>query len=139
MMKIILMIGVILMLWSESATARDRLAVGHCVADLTKLCPGVPPGNNRLRGCMREHIQDVSDPCLVTLAKFAEVRRFRKECSAHLRQQCASVEREGGQFGACLRSAVTSLSDTCKDALARAVRRAQWMISASRRASAPGR
>ena len=74
---------------------------------------------------MREHIRDVSFPCLVTLAKFAEVRRLLKECSAHLQQQCASVERGGGQFGTCLRSAVASLSDTCKDALARAVRRAR--------------
>ena len=64
-------------------------------------------------------------PCLVTLAKFAEVRRRFEECSAHLQQQCGSVERGGGQFGACLRSAVASLRDTCKDALARAVRRAR--------------
>jgi hypothetical protein len=123
MTKIILMICAIVMLWSSSATAQRRLAVGHCVADLEKLCPGVPPGNDRLRGCMREHLREVSFPCLVTLAKFAEVRRFRAECGAHLRQQCASVERGGEEFGACLRSAVVSLSDTCKDALARAVSR----------------
>jgi hypothetical protein len=122
--KIILMIGTLFMLWPSNATAQRRLAVGHCVADLRKLCPGVPPGNNDLRACMREHIRDVSFPCLVTLAKFAEVRRSLKgECSAHLQQQCAGVERGGGQFGACLKSAVASLSDTCKDALARAVRR----------------
>src|SRR5262249_4026006 len=122
--KIILMIGVILMLWSSNATAQERLAVGHCVADLRRLCPGVVPGSNRLRACMREHIRDVSFPCLVTLAKFAEVRRsLNEECSAHLRQQCAGVERVGGRLRACLRSAVASLSDTCKDALARAVRR----------------
>jgi hypothetical protein len=71
---------------------------------------------------MRQHIRDVSSPCLVALAKFAEVRRSLKgECSAHLQQACGNVERGGGQFGACLRSAVASLSDTCKDALARAV------------------
>jgi len=125
MMKIILMIGAILMLWSSGATAQGGVAAGHCVADLRKLCPGVQPGNNRLRGCMREHIQDVSFPCLLTLAKFAEVRRFRKACRAHLQQQCGSVERGGGRFGACLTSAVASLSDPCKDALARAVRRAR--------------
>ena len=126
MVKIILMIGAVLMLWSSNATAQQRLAVGHCVADLRRLCPGVPPGNNNLRACMREHIRDVSFPCLVTLAKFAEVRRsLNEECSAHLRQQCAGVERGGGRFGACLRSAVASLSDSCKDALARAVRRAR--------------
>ena len=139
--KIILMIGAILMLGSN-ATAQDETVqqhrVGHCAADLRKLCPGIPPGNNALRACMREHIRDVSFPCLVTLAKFAEVRGSHKECSAHLRQQCAGVERAGGQFAACLRSAVAGLDDACKDALARAVRHAQWMISAARRASHPG-
>src|SRR6516225_2896843 len=105
------MIGAILMLWSSNATAQQRLAVGHCVADLRRLCPGVQPGNNRLRACMREHIRDVSFPCLVTLAKFAEVRQpLSEECNAHIRQQCANVERGEGRLGACLRSAVASLS-----------------------------
>jgi hypothetical protein len=123
--KIILMIGAILMLWSSNATAQERLAVGHCVADFRKLCPGIPLGNN-LRACLREHIRDVSFPCLVTLAKFAEVRRSLKgECSDHIHQQCGSVEVGGGQLRACLRSAVASLSDACKNALALAVRRAR--------------
>jgi hypothetical protein len=73
-MKIIPMIGVILMLWSSNAMTQERLAIGHCVADLRKLCPGIPPGNNNLRSCMREHIRDVSFSCLLTIAKFAEVR-----------------------------------------------------------------
>jgi len=134
--KIVLMIGAILMVWSSNATAQERLAVGHCLADLRKLCPRYSTGNNRLRACMREHIRDVSFPCLVTLAKFAEVRRsLNEECSAHIRQQCANVERGGGRFGACLRSAVASLSDTCKDALARAVRRAHLRSPAKRSAS----
>jgi hypothetical protein len=122
--KIILMICAILMLWSSNATAEERIVGGKCKADLQKLCPGIPPGQN-LRNCMREHIRDVSLPCLVTLAKFAEIRKSHKECGIHLRQQCAGVERGGGQFGACLRSAVATLSDTCKDALERAVSRAR--------------
>jgi hypothetical protein len=118
--KIILIIGAILILWSSNATAQKRLAFGHCIADLGKLCRGIPPGNDNLRICMREHIHDVSSQCLVTLAKYAEVHRLHPECSAHLKQQCAGVQR-GGQLEACMRSAVASLSDTCKDALARAV------------------
>ena len=110
------------MLWSSTVTARERLALGgSCVADLRNLCPGIQPGNGALRECMREHIQDVSFPCLVRLAKFAEVRGFNKECSAYLRQQCKGVKREGGEFEACLKSAIDSLSDTCKDALGQAV------------------
>jgi hypothetical protein len=123
MVKIILAIVAILMLSSSSATAQRRLAIGDCAADLRKLCPDIPPGNDRLRACMREHLHDVSFPCLETLGKFAEVDESRSDCSAHLQQQCASVERGGEQFAACLRSAVASLSDTCKDALARAVHR----------------
>ena len=135
MVKIILMIGAILMAWSSNATAQERLAVGHCAADLRKLCPGIPPGNNNLRACMRERIRDVSSPCLVALAKFSEVRGSLRECSAHLSEQCASVERGRGEFGACLKSAVASLSDTCKDALARAVRRARLRSPATTSAS----
>ena len=124
MVKIILMISGILMLWSLNATAQERLAVGCCVADFRKLCPGVPPGNDNFRTCMREHIHAVSFPCLVTLAKFAEVRGSLPECSAQLQQQCAAV-RGQGQFADCLRSAVASLSYTCKDTLAHAVRQAR--------------
>ena len=90
-MKIVLMIGAILMLWSSNATAQERLAVGHCVADFRKQCPGVAPGINNFRTCMKEHIRDVSFPFLMSLAKLAEVRKSHEECSAHPRQQCASV------------------------------------------------
>ena len=121
MVKIILMIAATLMLWPSNATAQEKLPLGgSCATDLQKLCPGIPPGRGRLRNCFREHIHDVSSPCLVRLAKFAEVRGFHKECSAYLRQQCGSVERSGGQFSACLKSAIASLSVTCKAALARA-------------------
>jgi hypothetical protein len=121
MMKIILMIGAILMLWSANATARERVVGGKCRDDLQRLCPDIAPGDNRLRECMRAHIRDVSQPCLVTLARFAVVRRLSKECNAHLRQRCAGVKREGGEFEACLKAAVDGLSDTCKDALLRAI------------------
>jgi hypothetical protein len=125
MAKIILLIGAILIAWSTGATAQARLAIGHCLSDLRTLCPEIQPGQNRLRICLREHIRDVSFPCLLTLARFAEVRGYRKECGAHLQQQCASIPRGGGEFASCLKYAVAGLSDSCKDALARAVRRAR--------------
>ena len=123
MMKIVLMIGAILMLWSSNATAQERVAVagGKCRADLQKLCPGIPPGNDNLRNCMREHLSEVSYPCVVALTRFARVRKYHPECNAHLQQQCKDAKRDGGEFEACLKSAIDSLSDTCKDALGRAV------------------
>lgn len=117
--KFIPMVGVLLVVCASSATAQKKLEVGHCVADLKRLCAGIEPGNDRLQACMEEHLHDVSTPCLVTLSKLDEVREFDKECSEHLKQQCGTVE--SGQVGACLKSAVASLSHTCKDELARAV------------------
>jgi hypothetical protein len=119
--KIILMMGATLALLASSATAQRGVEIGPCIADLKKLCPGTQPGNDRLLACIREHIHDVSYPCLVTLSKFSEVDEVDNECSAHIKQQCASVDRKGGQFGSCLKSAVASLTNTCKDELARAV------------------
>ena len=122
MVKIIVVIAVILMLSSPNAMAQEKFELGgSCVADLDRLCPSVLPGQGRLRDCMREHLKDVSHPCLVRLAKFAEVRGAHKECGAYIRKQCANVERAGGKFGACLKSAIARLSTTCKTALARAV------------------
>src|SRR5579871_2507096 len=121
MVKTILILGAISVVLPSSATARVRLAIRQCVADLGVLCPESQPGDGLLRICLRDHLREVSFSCLVTLAKFAEVRGFRQECSAHLRQQCAGVARE--QLGTCLSSAVASLSDDCQDTLARAIRR----------------
>jgi hypothetical protein len=119
--KFAFVMAAIAALWISSATAQNRLDVGHCIADLKTLCPGVQPGDDRLLACTREHIHEVSSPCLLTLSKFTEVDEFDNECSAHIKQQCASVDRNGGQFGACLKSAVASLSDSCKGELAKAV------------------
>ena len=79
-----------------------------------------PEGKLRYSALSLIHISELSDQCLLRLAKYAEVRGSLKECGDHIHQQCASVEPAG--LEACLKSAVASLSDTCKDALARAVR-----------------
>ena len=97
MTKILLVIGTVLMSWSSSAMARETLAVGACAADVRKLCPSVQPGNHRIWGCLEEHMKDLSGPCVPTLARFAEVRGFRKECKAHLKQECASVKADEGE------------------------------------------
>jgi len=118
MTKIIPMIIASLMLWSSSVTAQEALAVGACAASVRALCSGIQPGNNRIRACVREHIRDLSDPCLLSLAKLAEVDQA---CREHLNQACASVETGGGRLEACLKSAVATLSEACKDALVGAV------------------
>ena len=50
MVKIILMIGATLLLWSSNATAQERLAVGHCVADPQETVPGYSTGKQQPPG-----------------------------------------------------------------------------------------
>jgi outer membrane protein OmpA-like peptidoglycan-associated protein len=34
-----------------------------CAGDVDRLCPGVPPGQGRLKVCMKEHVSQLSAPC----------------------------------------------------------------------------
>ena len=34
-----------------------------CAGDVDRLCPGVAPGQGRLKACMKEHISQLSAPC----------------------------------------------------------------------------
>jgi hypothetical protein len=117
--RVIVAVGAAFMLWSPNVTAEETLAVGACMADAKSLCSGIAgTGIEPLRGCFRDHFKEVSDACLVSLAKLLEVD---SPCRVHINQQCANVQIGGGRLEACLRTAVDTLSDSCKDAIARAV------------------
>ena len=34
-----------------------------CKKDVERLCPGVQPGENRIKTCMKEHRKELSDEC----------------------------------------------------------------------------
>ena len=87
-----LVTGVILMLWSASATSQVLSEAEHCATDIGKLCPSVVPGGTGLEECMTLPLHDVSEPCLLALAKFGEVRETNDECRGHLQQKCAGIE-----------------------------------------------
>lgn len=38
-----------------------------CGNDIDRLCPGVPPGQGRIKACMKAHISQLSAPCFDTL------------------------------------------------------------------------
>ena len=119
MIRIIVITGAVLILWSPNVTAQETLAVGPCMADAKSLCAGrTGTGIEPLRGCLRDHLKEISDACILSLAKLNEVD---PACKAHLRQQCANVKIGEGRLEACLKTAADSLSDDCKNALARAV------------------
>jgi hypothetical protein len=107
------------LLGSPNLKAQETLDVGACMADAKLLCSGITGvGLEPLRGCFRDHVKEVSNACLLSLAKLLEVD---SACRAHVKQQCANVEIGEGRLEACLRTAVDTLSDHCKEAVVRAV------------------
>lgn len=44
-----------------------------CAGDVERLCPGVSPGQGRVKACMKEHISQLSAPCFDTLLSAVSV------------------------------------------------------------------
>lgn len=55
---------------------------GPCKADVQKLCPDVKPGQGRIRACMKEHKDQLSDACKSAIKTRHEQREEQKEKSA---------------------------------------------------------
>lgn len=51
-----------------TAGAPDVAGDGPCKADLEKLCPGVKPGEGRLKACLRGKRDQISPECKKELA-----------------------------------------------------------------------
>jgi len=117
-MKIALMVCAALMLLATNATAQSTLPIGPCTADELKLCAGIQPGRDSLRACFRQHMHELSDACLLALARLSAVD---KTCREQLDRECASVEPGQGRLESCLRSAAAKLDDYCKGELSRAI------------------
>ena len=56
------------------APTRMEIAVA-CGADVDRLCPGVPPGQGRIKACMKAHFSQLSAPCFDTLMAAAAAKK----------------------------------------------------------------
>jgi hypothetical protein len=44
--------------------AQDAREIARaCAADIDRLCAGVPPGEGRIKACMKAHVTELSAPC----------------------------------------------------------------------------
>ena len=63
----ILAASVILLLATSGAMAQMRpgmRAVAQaCKPEIARFCSQVPPGQGRIKACMKEHLQEFSEPC----------------------------------------------------------------------------
>jgi len=44
-------------------TAPAQAVLGTCRPDIREFCSTVPPGNGRIKACMKEHLRQLSEPC----------------------------------------------------------------------------
>ena len=65
--KKILMAGAVLLLSTSGAMAQMRpgmrAVLQACKPDIAQFCSQVPPGQGRIKACMKEHLQELSEPC----------------------------------------------------------------------------
>ena len=53
---------------ATAAMAQDARTIARaCAGDIERLCAGVPPGEGRIKACMKAHITELSAPCFDTL------------------------------------------------------------------------
>jgi hypothetical protein len=66
-MKVLLTTGAIVLLSTSGAMAQGnpaaRAALKACKPDIVRFCSQVPPGQGRIKACMKEHLPELSEPC----------------------------------------------------------------------------
>jgi Cysteine rich repeat len=64
--KIAILVAVLL-LSASGAMAQmrpgARAVLQACKPDIRQFCSQVPPGQGRIKACMKDHIQELSEPC----------------------------------------------------------------------------
>ena len=48
---------------AQQMGAGARAVLGACKPDIAQFCSQVPPGQGRIKACMKEHIRELSEPC----------------------------------------------------------------------------
>jgi hypothetical protein len=65
-----LLLGGALVLAAWPSQAQDAREIARaCAGDIERLCAGVPPGEGRIKACMKAHVMELSAPCFDTLLK----------------------------------------------------------------------
>jgi hypothetical protein len=114
MMKSIMIIVAVMLLSAPVAMAQER-SLGVCLADIKAKCPGVQPGEGRIKDCVKAHAPEFSDACKARLAKVVELA---KVCAGDIKEICAG---KGRNVRACIQKGMANIkSDQCKEALAQA-------------------
>lgn len=60
-----LVVGTVLLLTSSGVLAGEtkKQVLMACEGDIKHFCGNVPPGQGRIKECMKEHLHELSPPC----------------------------------------------------------------------------
>lgn len=62
--------------FAQPPAAPSSLQIAEaCGNDIDRLCPGVPPGQGRIKACMKAHVSQLSAPCFDTLMAAAAAKK----------------------------------------------------------------
>lgn len=62
-----LLLSATLVLAAPGQAQDARTIARACAGDVERLCAGVPPGEGRIKACIKAHITELSAPCFDTL------------------------------------------------------------------------
>ena len=68
MKKTLAIVGAVVLLSATGAMAQQmrpgaRAVLQACKPDIARFCSQVPPGQGRIKACMKEHLPELSEPC----------------------------------------------------------------------------
>jgi hypothetical protein len=62
--------------YAQQVPAPSGLQIAEaCGGDIDRLCPGVPPGQGRIKACMKQHVSQLSPQCFDTLMAAAAAKK----------------------------------------------------------------
>jgi hypothetical protein len=96
-----------------TGTTTVKSAARECAVDLKSLCPGIAPGEGRIRACIQAHMSELSVGCSSTLSKAAWVS---SECKVDVQHFCPQATKSG--VVDCMRAHLHEVSDQCRGAIA---------------------
>ena len=117
--ELVVTFAAVIAIWSaEAGVARAQAPAGACAADVEKYCKNVPAGGRRYR-CLKQHENDLSEPCRKHIAQVKErIRGLYEACWDDVSRLCVDVQRGHGRVLQCLRDHESELSEPCKAVVA---------------------
>ncbi|MFO1464667.1 MAG: cysteine rich repeat-containing protein [bacterium] len=90
---------------------RPALAKGECKADIQQFCKDVQPGGGRIRQCLKQNQDRLSQTCQ---AKLEKAKQRHLACKSDKEKFCKDVQPGEGRIKACMRSHEKDLSGQCR-------------------------